>query len=198
MQALRGVERWRRSQSGLGSAATLATMVVLCAAWPSQAIGAPTAASSVADAMGNMHVPANYRHSYEYLGSWAIASEKTAGSKQIHMVYASPGSTAAMMRTGKFPANSVLVKEVFEGVSDSMTTGPVVSRAGQLQGWFVMIKGQNGTHPENPLWGDGRAGRGSTRTTRRPPHRKATRLTARLPPSRVGDGPGLHPGESRP
>jgi hypothetical protein len=48
----------------------------------------------VVDANGNLRVPARYRTAYEFLGSWGVAAEGQ-GSKEIHVVYASPGAIAA-------------------------------------------------------------------------------------------------------
>src|SRR5262250_1420684 len=48
---------------------------------------------AVADDAGNLHVPDTYRTTYELLGSWAVAADQ--GSKQLHVVYASPGTIAA-------------------------------------------------------------------------------------------------------
>lgn len=110
---------------------------------------------SVVDAHGNLRVPANYRTSYQFLGSWAIAADKgVQGSKQIHDVYASPGAIAAFRRDGHFPDGTVLVKEVHVTATESMTTG-TVSHADKLAGWFVMVKESKNLHPENKLWGDG-------------------------------------------
>jgi len=104
---------------------------------------------SVEDALGNLHVPTDYRDRYEFLGSWAAG-----GGKQIHNVYASPGTRAAFKRTGKFPDGTVLVKEQFEAESASMTSG-VSSHAKTLLGWFVLVKNDTNRHDQNPLWGDG-------------------------------------------
>ena len=46
------------------------------------------------------------------------------------------------------------MKEVFATATAPMTTG-TVSRADQLQGWFVMVKDRKNDHPDNKLWGDG-------------------------------------------
>jgi hypothetical protein len=109
---------------------------------------------AVADAKGTIHVPSNYRSTYEFLGSWAIAGDEGQGSKQIHLVYASPGATAAFRKSGHFPDGTVLVKEVYNTATDSMTTG-TVSRAQTLEGWFVMIRDSKNSHPGNKLWGNG-------------------------------------------
>ncbi len=113
------------------------------------------AVESIADSQGNLHVPADYRRRYEFLGSWAIASEQGAGSKEMHVVYASPGTVAAFRKTGKFPDNAVLVKEVFGTVTAAMATGTAVSHSERLKGWFVMAKDSRGAHAGRPLWADG-------------------------------------------
>jgi hypothetical protein len=101
-----------------------------------------------------IQLPDNYRGTFEFLGSWAIAADDGKGSKQIHVVYASPGSIAAYEKDGHFPNGAVLVKEVFETATAEMTTG-TVSRAQTLKGWFVMTRDSKNTHPGNKLWGDG-------------------------------------------
>lgn len=114
---------------------------------------------AVVDGRGNsrlpkLQVPSNYRTVYEYLGSWAIAADKVRGSKELHDVYASPGTIEAYRKSGRFPDGTVLVKEVFETTTAPMTTG-TVSRARALKGWFVMVKDSKNSHPGNALWGDG-------------------------------------------
>lgn len=116
--------------------------------------GRGTAGAKVVDAKGNLRVPENYRENYLALGSWAIAADRAAGSKEIHDVYASPDAIAAYRRTGRFPDGTVLVKEVFNASTADMTTG-TVSHADTLKGWFVMVKDGKNSHPGNPLWGDG-------------------------------------------
>jgi hypothetical protein len=110
--------------------------------------------SAVADAAGNIHVPADYRTLYQSLGAWAIAADSARGSKEMHAVYVSPGAIEAYRKTGRFPEGAALVKEVFEASTSDMTTG-VVSHPDKLRGWFVMVRDTKNTHPGNPLWGDG-------------------------------------------
>jgi Cytochrome P460 len=81
------------------------------------------AMNTIADAEGELRVPADYRSMYEYLGSWAIAADQGQGSKQLHSVYASPGAVAAFRTNGHFPDGAVLVKEVYETATSPMTTG---------------------------------------------------------------------------
>jgi Cytochrome P460 len=116
---------------------------------------APAAATAnVADVAGHLRVPANYRTLYQTLGTWAIAADGGQGSKEMHVVYASPGTIDAYRKTGHFPDGAVLVKEVSATSTNKMTTG-TVSHADKLKGFFVMVKDSKNTHPGNPLWGDG-------------------------------------------
>jgi hypothetical protein len=110
--------------------------------------------AGVVDASGNLRVPGGYRTSYQTLGSWAVAADDGQGSKELHVVYALPGTIASYRESGRFPDGAVLVKEVFEATTEPMTTG-AVSRAGTLKGWFVMVKDDVGRHAGNKLWGDG-------------------------------------------
>jgi hypothetical protein len=109
---------------------------------------------AVVDDAGNLHVPDAYRTTYQLLGSWAVAANQGQGSKELHVVYASPGTIAAYRKDGRFPDGAVLLKEVFEATNGRMTTG-IVSHAETLKGWFVMVKDSNGRHPGKRLWGDG-------------------------------------------
>jgi hypothetical protein len=106
------------------------------------------------DPQGNLRVPDDYRASYQFLGSWAIAADSGSGSKELHVVFASPGASDAYRKDGRFPDGTVLVKEVYSAATGEMTTGSV-SRADGLKGWFVMVKGDAARFPGNALWGDG-------------------------------------------
>lgn len=110
--------------------------------------------AAVVDGRGNLRVPPDYRSAYEVLGSWAVAKDDGPGAKQLHVVYASPGTIAAYRKDGHFPDGTILVKEVFRTTTIAMTTG-TVSSAGTLSGWFVMVKDKVGRFPRNKLWGDG-------------------------------------------
>jgi cytochrome P460 len=117
-------------------------------------VQAADANAGIADKQGNLHVPENYRTHYEYLGTWSVAASGSPGTKEMHIVFASPGAVSAYERTGSFPDGTVLVKEVVEATTAPMTTG-TVSRYDQLKGWFVMQKDSKNTHAGNALWGDG-------------------------------------------
>jgi cytochrome P460 len=113
------------------------------------------AGDKLMDAAGNLKMPAGYRKTYEFLGTWGVAADTPGeGSKQFHNVYASPGTIEAFQKSGRFPDGTVLVKEVFATKNDQMTTG-LVSHLDALQGWFLMVKESKNLHPENKLWGDG-------------------------------------------
>jgi hypothetical protein len=112
------------------------------------------AAETVVDANGNLHVPEAYRTTYQALGTWAVAAGRGKGSKELHVVYASPGTITAYRESGHFPDGAVLVKEVFDATTGKMKTG-TVSRAELLKGWFVMMKDSKGRYAGNKLWGDG-------------------------------------------
>lgn len=129
-------------------------MLLLCAFGQIDAAAGTPASKSVVDAHANLRVPAGYRTSYQFLGSWAVAEGAGKSPTQIHVVYASPGTIAAYLRGRSFPDGSVLVKEVYQSETGTMTTG-TVSRAQTLKGWFVMVKDSKNSHPDNPLWGDG-------------------------------------------
>ena len=116
--------------------------------------GGARAAESVVDRNGDMHVPVNYRREYEYLGTWAVAADQGQGSKELHVVYASPGAAEAYKAGGHFPEGTVLVKEVFQAATAPMTTG-TVSHADTLKGWFVLVRDTTGRHAGNKLWGEG-------------------------------------------
>jgi Cytochrome P460 len=135
-------------------AACLALGLAGAAIGISSTYGATQGVKAVSDAAGNLHVPEDYKTRYTYLGTWSVADDKAKGAKQLHIVYASPGAVAAFQKLGKFPDGSVLVKEVYGATTATMTTGEV-SRADKLAGYFVMVKDSKGSHPNNPLWGDG-------------------------------------------
>jgi hypothetical protein len=147
---MRAVRVFTLGISGVAAAVAIATL------GPMQAISISSASQTqaVADAEGNLRVPPDYRTTYEALGSWAIAADEGRGSKELHVVLASPGSIEAYRKDGRFPDGTVLVKEVFKTATKEMTTG-TVSHADELKGWFVMVKDSAGHYRGNALWGDG-------------------------------------------
>jgi hypothetical protein len=141
----------------LGGALVTAASVLLIAALGESCARGPrgtSGAENVVDGNGNLHVPEKYRREYEYLGSWAVAADQGQGSKELHIVYASPDAAEAYRAGGHFPDGTVLVKEVFQAATAPMTTG-TVSHPDVLKGWFVMVRDTTGRHAGNRLWGDG-------------------------------------------
>lgn len=134
----------------------IAAIVAMTALGPmnAAAISSASQAKAAVDADGNLRVPRDYRTTYEALGTWAVAIDEGRGSKELHAVFASPGSVEAYRKDGRFTDGTVLVKEVFKATTKEMTTG-TVSHADKLKGWFVMVKDSAGRHPGHALWGDG-------------------------------------------
>lgn len=90
-------------------------------------------ADSAADLDASLRVPDGYRTRYQYLGTWAVASDAAPGSQELHVVYAQPGTIEAYRANGAFPDGTILVKEVYHAATEDMTTG-TVSHAGALRG----------------------------------------------------------------
>src|SRR5262245_58480019 len=67
-------------------------------------------ANAVVEEIRILRVPDGYRTPYQLLGSWAIAAGQGEGSKDLHVVYASPGTITAFRKDGRFPDGAVLVK----------------------------------------------------------------------------------------
>jgi len=139
----------------LGISAIVALIAVAGHGWiKATAAGNGSSTEAVVDGGGNLRVPRDYRATYQLLGSWAVAADEGRGSKELHVVLASPGSVEGYRKDGRFADGTVLVKEVFETATKEMTTG-TVSHSNKLKGWFVMVKDSNGRYPGNALWGDG-------------------------------------------
>ena len=104
---------------------------------------------------GSIRVPQNFRTDYVMLGAWSVAGDAdTDAAIGLHVVYAPRGAVDEYRKTGKFPDGTVLVKELFNGKTESLTTGQATS-ASSVAGYFVMVKEDKGRFPGNPLWGDG-------------------------------------------
>ena len=136
----------------IGGAGLLA--VVALGAQAKHASMSSERAESAVDSGGNLHVPHDYRTTFQFLGSWAVSADQGKGAKEMHVVYASPGTVSAYRETGSFPDGTVLIKEVHAAATEQMTTG-TVSHAESLKGWFVMVRDSRGRHAGNQLWGDG-------------------------------------------
>jgi len=137
---------------------TLAGLVAIAAAAYGQmgtiASSGERKVEAIVDATGNLRVPDAYRTDYQFLGTWAVAGEQGPDLKELHVVYASPGTIDAYRESGRFPDGAVLVKEVFQAANGQLTTG-TVGHAENLKSWFVMIKRDGSPYAGSKLWGDG-------------------------------------------
>jgi hypothetical protein len=117
---------------------------------------------SLVDDMGNITLPKDFRSDWTFLGTWSIAEKDVERSSEasghgaagLHNVYTQPGVAEHFRQNGTFPDGAVLVKELLKAVTAPMTTG-TVSRATEVEGWFILIKDTEGRFSANPLWGDG-------------------------------------------
>ena len=132
------------------------------------------------DKTGNIRKPDGYRDHYQILGTFTVlnaipmAPGPSKKGTDIHYTYASPGTAEYYRKTGKFPDEAVLVKEVFGTDHGTLTTGDAHWASGTKQ-WFVMIKDEKGRYPGNPLWGDGWGGHGSILTSHQALRRQITK-----------------------
>jgi hypothetical protein len=111
--------------------------------------------SPYVDEAGNIKVPTDYRTDWNFLGTWSIAGkEEGEGAAEFHGVYTQPGTIEGYRKTGKFPDGAVLVKELLQTETASLTTGKVSWGTG-IKGWFVMVRDAKGRFPDHRLWGDG-------------------------------------------
>jgi len=111
--------------------------------------------SNVNPDTGALSVPKDYTQ-WATLGTWAHAkTEGEPGSKEYHVVYTQPETIKFYQKFGRFPDGAVLVKELLNTKTLSMTTGPAVSHATTLKGWFVLVRDTQNRFQDSPLWGDG-------------------------------------------
>ncbi len=137
-------------------------LMLLCAIWLAAVAGTAYSqmadkpyAKGVVDSDGAIRVPENFRTDYVMLGAWSVAGDAdTGGGVGLHVVYAPRAAVDAYRRTGAFPDGTVLVKELFNGKTETLTTGEATSAA-STAGYFIMVKDAKGRFPGNPLWGDG-------------------------------------------
>jgi hypothetical protein len=71
------------------------------------------------------------------------------------VVYTQPETIDYYQKHGSFPDGAVLVKELLKAETMQMTTGPAVSHATTLKGWFVLVRDTKGRYKNSKLWGDG-------------------------------------------
>ena len=102
---------------------------------------------------GSMSLPkVDFRADWTMLGAWSIDGEE--GAEGMHVVYTQPNVAKVFRNSGTFPDGAVLVKELLDTKTDSMTTG-TVSWGTDPSGWFMMVKDSQNRFPDNQLWGNG-------------------------------------------
>lgn len=118
-------------------------------------------APNVVSKTGALRVPQDYTK-WATLGTWAHASTEVdknkivkPGSNEYHVVYTQPETIDYYRAHGRYPDGAVLVKELLHAETMAMTTGPAVSHATKIKGWFVLVRDTKGRHKESSLWGDG-------------------------------------------
>src|ERR1700747_461697 len=135
--------RRRQIVGGLLVAVVFAAMIALGFSHPS-----PADESSLAQASdfspyvtkdGAISRPTDYRDTFEYLGSYAVATKPDKPLDEMHVVYARPDDVRAYRRDGKFPDGATLVKEVTRVGSERLTTGQS-HWATDVQLWFGIVK----------------------------------------------------------
>ena len=113
---------------------------------------------------GAISVPKDYTR-WATLGTWAHANTKlkrtmthpagNPGSTEYHVVYTQPETIDYYQEHGRFPDGAVLVKELIHAETMPMTTGPAVSHATKIKGWFVLVRDTQGRFKDSKLWGEG-------------------------------------------
>lgn len=113
-------------------------------------------ASNVDPLTGALHVPANYTE-WPTLGTWTHTKvvDGQPVIHEYHVVYTQPETIKYYRKKGQFPDGAVLVKELLNAETMSMTTGPAVGHATTIKGWFVMVRDTKGRYKQSSLWGDG-------------------------------------------
>ncbi|MGV7222332.1 MAG: cytochrome P460 family protein [Nitrospinales bacterium] len=110
---------------------------------------------------GAINVPKDYTR-WPTLGTWAHSNTKAddknviqPGSNEYHVVYTQPETIDYYQKHRAFPDGTVLVKELLHAETMQMTTGPAVSHATKIKGWFVLVRDTQGRFKDSKLWGDG-------------------------------------------
>jgi hypothetical protein len=144
----------RLAAGGLATMALVATVAIGAAGPDDSHARAAGEFSPYVTKNGGITRPTDYRDTFEFLGTYAVATKPGQPVDEMHVVYARPEDVKAYRRDGKFPDGATLVKEVTKVGSDRLTTGQA-HWATDIKLWFVMIKDAKGRFPNNDLWGDG-------------------------------------------
>jgi cytochrome c len=149
-----------RSPLAVGSLAAAAVAAVIaahasyrsCAADPPA--GAEKSFSPFVTKEGAISLPADYRETFQHLGTYVVATKANQPVDEMHHVFARLEDIQACRRDGKFPDGAAIMKEVTKAGTGDLTTGHD-HWSTDIKLWFVMIKDAKGRFPGNDLWGDG-------------------------------------------
>ncbi len=122
--------------------------------WGAERTFALSPTNPVVSADGGLRVPENYRTELAFIGAWATVGGEDEKISSFHNVYASPNAIKTYRETGRFPDGTILIKELVRGANGFKTTGEI-AWAGDIIGWFVMVKDAKGRFGGNPLWAEG-------------------------------------------
>lgn len=115
---------------------------------------ANTPFSQYVDVSGNILLPEDYRTTFVHIGTFSVASKTEKEAAELHNVYTRKQDLEMFQRDKKWPDGAIIVKDVYEAMSEDMTTGRS-SWATKPKVWFVMIKDSKNRFPDNGIWGDG-------------------------------------------
>lgn len=105
-------------------------------------------------ATGSLKLPADYKTGWVHLGSWGVAKKEGEPVTEMHVVYTQPKTVDYYNRHGDFPDGAVLVKEVRDAKTHTLTTGFAASES-SIKVWFLMIRDRKGRFAGNPNWKEG-------------------------------------------
>lgn len=112
--------------------------------------------SNVDMSTGSISVPKDY-YLWPTLGTWSHTKAEggVANIHEYHVVYTQPETIEYYKKNRQFPDGAVLVKELLNAETMTMTTGPAVGHGTTLKGFFVLVRDTQGRFKGSPLWGDG-------------------------------------------
>ncbi len=142
----------------------LSILILIALGSSGAALGEEPFAPNVDLATGAIRVPEGYTR-WATLGTWAHANTKLKGARdkqagnpgsiEYHVVYTKPETIDYYREHGRYPDGAVLVKELLNADTMPMTTGPAVSHATTIKGWFVLVRDTQGRYKDSKLWGEG-------------------------------------------
>lgn len=129
-----------------------------------QALSGPSTDNTyqqLVDKQGNITLPADYRKSWAFLGTFFVEnapaegmSADSAPSFDVHTVYTQPNAAEYYRQHGTFPDGAVLIKDVNATRSEPLTTG-LARYEDASKVTFAMVKDTRNRFEGNQAWGEG-------------------------------------------